>query len=138
MARTLDFNQFGDALWEIANVFRDDALHATERLETFSLFLFLKLCDEMALEEEEVSKKTVKDDEALIPAMYRFHKWADDPDGYAKANGFDDSVDFCKQMFTDLATLKSRHPTARDVQRLLRTRSSGFAIQRRFGRLSRD
>ena len=46
MAGTPDFNQFGEALWEVANVFRDDALHATERLETFSLFLFLKLWDE--------------------------------------------------------------------------------------------
>ncbi len=102
MARTPDFNQFGDELWDIANVFRDDALHATERLETFSLFLFLKLCDEMALEEEEVSGKEVKDSEALIPGIYRFHKWAADPDGYAKAHDFADSVDFCKRMFTDL------------------------------------
>jgi len=53
MAIEPDFNQFGEELWEIANVFRDDALHATERLETFSLFLFLKLWDEMALEKEE-------------------------------------------------------------------------------------
>jgi hypothetical protein len=51
--RSPDFNQFGGELWEIANVFRDDALHATERLETFSLFLFLKLWDEKEIEEEE-------------------------------------------------------------------------------------
>lgn len=120
MSRTPDFNQFGDDLWDIANVFRDDALHATERLETFSLFLFLKLCDEMALEEEEISGKAPKDSEALIPSIYRFHKWAGDPEGYAKAHDFDDSVDFCKQMFTDLATLKSKHPTAHDVQRLFK------------------
>ena len=120
MTRTPDFNQFGDELWDIANVFRDDALHATERLETFSLFLFLKLCDEMALEEEEVSGKEMRDSEALIPSIYRFHKWADDPDGYAKSHGFDGSVDFCKQMFTGLATLKSKHPTASDVQRLFK------------------
>lgn len=120
MAHTPDFNQFGDELWDIANVFRDDALHATERLETFSLFLFLKLCDEMALEEEELSGQEQKDSSALIPSVYRFHKWASDPDAYAKAHNFDDSVDFCKQMFTDLATLKSRHPTAHDVQRLFR------------------
>jgi type I restriction enzyme M protein len=120
MARTPDFNQFGDELWDIANVFRDDALHATERLETFSLFLFLKLCDEMALEEEEVSGEEVKDSEALIPSIYRFHRWAADPDGCAKAHDFEDSVDFCKHMFTDLATLKSKHPTAHDVQRLFK------------------
>ena len=28
MSHSPDFNQFGGELWEIANVFRDDALHA--------------------------------------------------------------------------------------------------------------
>lgn len=122
MTRTPDFNQFGEELWEIANVFRDDALHATERLETFSLFLFLKLWDELELEEEEVRGRTLPDNEALIPSLYRFHKWADDPDGYARQHGFDDSIHFCRQMFTDLANreVKSSHPTARDVTRLFK------------------
>jgi len=120
MTRTPDFNQFGQELWEVANVFRDDALHATERLETFSLFLFLKLWDEIELEHEEAAGKTVPDGEALIPQIYRFHNWADDPDTYAKQHGFDSSVDFCRQMFADLAILKSSHPAARDVQRLFR------------------
>lgn len=104
MANTPDFNQFGEELWEIANVFRDDALHATERLETFSLFLFLKLWDEMALEQEEALGRKLKDEELAIPEKYRFHNWADDPDGYAKKNGYEDSVDFCRRMFNDLAT----------------------------------
>jgi type I restriction enzyme M protein len=126
MARTPDFNQFAEDLWEVANVFRDDALHATERLETFSLFLFLKLWDEIEVEHEEVTGKSVPSDQQLIPDIYRFHKWASDPDGYAKnvkkADGrnCEDSVDFCKQMFTDLATRDSKHPTARDVRRLFR------------------
>ncbi|GAB6166184.1 N-6 DNA methylase [Thermostilla marina] len=120
MSNTPDFNQFGDELWEIANVFRDDALHATERLETFSLFLFLKLWDEIQLEHEEAAGTTLPDDQALIPKIYRFHKWADDPDGYAKQHGFDSSVDFCRQMFADLATLKSTHRSAADVQRLFK------------------
>jgi type I restriction enzyme M protein len=122
MTRTPDFNQFGEELWQIANVFRDDALHATERLETFSLFLFLKLWDELELEEEEVRGRTLSDLEALIPSLYRFHKWADDPDAYARQSGFDDSVHFCRQMFTDLAErgAKSKHPTARDVGRLFK------------------
>ncbi len=122
MARIPDFNQFGEELWEIANVFRDDALHATERLETFSLFLFLKLWDEQEQEEEEVRCYTLPDNEALIPSIYRFHKWADDPDGYAKQHGFDDSIHFCRQMFTDLAkrATESSHPTARDVSRLFK------------------
>lgn len=121
MARTQDFNQFGEELWEVANVFRDDALHATERLETFSLFLFLKLWDEIALEEEETARgKKQSDSEQLIPEVYRFHNWADDPDAYAKQHGYEDSIDFCKQMFNHLTTRTSKHPAGRDVQRLFK------------------
>jgi len=118
MARAPDFNQFGEELWEIANVFRDDALHATERLETFSLFLFLKLWDDKVTGEEEAIGRKPPEAEQLIPERYRFHKWAADPDAYAKQNGFEDSIAFCKQMFLDLATRESKHPTARDVRRL--------------------
>lgn len=114
-----DFNQFGDELWEVANIFRDDALHATERLETFSLFLFLKLWDEIALEEDEArGSKKLTNDKQLIPESYRFHNWASDPEGYAKANGYEDSIDFCRQMFAHLAKFESKHPTSRDVRRL--------------------
>jgi type I restriction enzyme M protein len=120
MAKTLDFNQFGEALWEVANVFRDDALHATERLETFSLFLFLKLWDEIEIEHEEATGKKLPDSQQLIPEIYRFHNWAPDPDGYAKEKGYEDSIDFCKQMFTHLATRESKHPTARDMRRLFK------------------
>ena len=84
MNRSPDFNQFGGELWEIANVFRDDALHATERLETFSLFLFLKLWDEKEIEEEEELGRKKTPEEQLIPELYRFHNWALDPDGYAR------------------------------------------------------
>lgn len=119
--RTPDFNQFGEELWQVANVFRDDALHATERLETFSLFLFMKLWDEIALEEEETAKgRKIPDSEQLIPELYRFHNWADDPDAYAKKNDYADSIDFCKQMFNHLATRTSKHPAGRDVQRLFK------------------
>jgi type I restriction enzyme M protein len=120
MTTTPDFNQFGEELWEVANVFRDDALHATERLETFSLFLFLKLWDEIEIEHEEATGKKLPDNQQLIPEIYRFHNWAPDPDAYAKENGFEDSIDFCKQMFTHLATRESKHPTARDVRRLFK------------------
>ena len=120
MAKTPDFNQFGEELWEVANVFRDDALHATERLETFSLFLFLKLWDEIEIEHEEATGKKLPDSQQLIPEIYRFHNWASDPDGYAKEKGYEDSIDFCKQMFTHLATHGSKHPTARDVRRLFK------------------
>jgi len=121
MATTPDFNQFGEELWEIANVFRDDALHATERLETFSLFLFLKLWDEMALEQEEALGRPLKD---AIPNKYRFHKWASDPDGYAKQNGYNDSVDFCRRMFDDLATRKVLDQNNNDIT---------FDVRRLFG-----
>ncbi len=104
----------------MANVFRDDALHATERLETFSLFLFLKLWDEIELEHEDAIGKKLSDGDALIPEIYRFHDWASDPDAYAKAHGFEDSIDLCRQMFADLVTLESTHPTACDVRRLFK------------------
>lgn len=123
MARAPDFNQFGEELWQIANVFRDDALHATERLETFSLFLFLKLWDEIELEQEETTGKSLSDGKALIPQIYRFNNWAEDPDKYAKDHDFEDSIDFCRQMFTDLATVESTHPAARDVRRLFKDTS---------------
>ena len=123
MAVTPDFNQFGEELWEVANVFRDDALHATERLETFSLFLFLKLWDEVEIEHEEATGKKLSKGQQLIPEIYRFHLWATDPDGYAKANGFEDSIDFCRKMFADIATRESKHPTARDVRRLVQGHS---------------
>jgi len=122
MAKTPDFNQFGKDLWEVANILRDDAIHATDRLEIFSLFLFLKLWDETALLEEEAIRRRLPEDEQLIPDKYRFHKWADDPDGYAKSLGFSDSIPFCKQMFFDLAEREkhSKHPSARDVTRLFK------------------
>lgn len=120
MAVIPDFNQFGEELWEVANVFRDDALHATERLETFSLFLFLKLWDEIEVEHEEATGKKQAAAAQLIPEIWRFHNWAPDPDGYAKANDFEDSIDFCRKMFADIATRESKHPTARDVRRLFK------------------
>jgi len=122
MASRSDFNQFGKDLWDIANILRDDAVHATDRLETFSLFLFLKLWDETTLLQEEASRRTLSEDEQLIPDRYRFHKWADDPDAYARSLEFSDSIGFCKQMFLDLAERegRSKHPSARDVTRLFR------------------
>jgi type I restriction enzyme M protein len=118
MAKAPDFNQFGEALWEIANVFRDDALHATERLETFSLFLFLKLWDEIAGEHDSHTGTKISDDDQLIPEIYRFHNWAGAPDLYAREHNFEDSVDMCRHMFDDLAVRQSNHSAAKDVRRL--------------------
>jgi len=132
MATTPDFNQFGEELWEIANVFRDDALHATERLETFSLFLFLKLWDEMALEQEEALGRPLKDEELAIPNKYRFHKWASDPDGYAKQNGYEDSVDFCRDMFDDLKTRKVPDQYGNDITFDVRRLFEGTVFRPRY------
>ncbi len=120
LARPMDFNRFGDELWEMANVFRDDALHATERLETFSLFLFLKLWDEIEMDVEAARRTKVPEHQAPIPDKYRFHRWASDPDAYAIRNGFKDSIDFCRHMFADLAVRESDSPMARDVRRLFK------------------
>jgi len=129
MARVTDFNSFADKLWDVANILRDDAVHATDRLEIFSLFLFLKIWDEQASLEEEELKKAPPDNEALIPEKYRFHKWADDPDSYSKSLGFADSVAFCRQMFLDLAKREKNtsHPSARDVSRLFE--DAGFPLR---------
>ena len=132
MTNTPDFNQFGEELWEIANVFRDDALHATERLETFSLFLFLKLWDEMALEQEEALGRALNDSELAIPNKYRFHNWADDPDGYAKKNGYEDSVDFCRRMFDDLATRKVVDAYGKEITADVRRLFGGTVFRLRY------
>lgn len=122
MTKAPDFNQFGNELWDVANIFRDDALHATERLETFSLFLFLKLWDEIALEKEETLGRKLSDKELAIPQLYRFHNWAEDPETYAKSKGFNDSIHFCRHMFEELATRKvtgvEGYDLSNDVQRL--------------------
>lgn len=132
MAKTPDFNQFGEDLWEIANVFRDDALHATERLETFSLFLFLKLWDELEIEREEAMGRRLPDGELIIPEVYRFHNWAPDPDGYAKEHGFEDSIDFCRRMFDDLATRKVQDKTGRELTHDVRRLFEGTNFRLRY------
>lgn len=132
MTSAPDFNQFGEELLEIANVFRDDALHATERLETFSLFLFLKLWDEIALEQEEALGRKLTDAELAIPEQYRFHHWADDPDNYATANGYENSVDFCRRMFHDLATRKMTDPYGKDITFDVRRLFSGTVFRLRY------
>jgi type I restriction enzyme M protein len=110
MSVTPDFNQFGAELWEVANVFRDDGL-----------FLFLKLWDEKALEDEEAQGgKQLPDKDQLIPEIYRFHNWADDPDSYAKSKGHEDCLEFCKKMFLDLGTRDKINPRATDVSRLFK------------------
>jgi type I restriction enzyme M protein len=101
-------------------------------LETFSLFLFLKLWDEMTLEQEEVLGRKLSDEELVIPEKYRFHKWANDPDKYAKENGFEDSVDFCRRMFDDLATRKVVDKNGKDITYDVRRLFSGTVFRLRY------
>jgi type I restriction enzyme M protein len=132
MPVTPDFNLFGEQLWRITGVFQDDGLSATERLETLSLFLFLKLWDEMVLEQEKDLGRPLKDEELAIPNKYRFHKWVSDPDGYAKQNGYEDSVDFCRCMFNDLATRKVLDQYGNDITFDVRRLFEGTVFRLRY------
>src|SRR5258708_22878593 len=99
-SRMLDFNTFGDTLWRIANVFRDDTLKTTEYLEEFSYFFFLKLWDERERAEEEVLG-----DEYIpyLPKDMRFYSWASDPDSAAENSGFESIVAFVNNLFDRLS-----------------------------------
>lgn len=106
MAKTLDFQSFGEELWRIANVFRDDTLKTTEYLEEFSYFFFLKLWDERERAEEE----ELKDNQSgayipYLPADMRFYAWAENPDQYAKQNNFESLVSFVQNLFSGLAQI---------------------------------
>jgi len=104
-ATTVDFHTFGDRLWQIANVFRDDTLKTTEYLEEFSYFLFLKLWDEREQAEERSAQTVGEPYIPYLPVEYRFHNWAANPDKWAKDHSFPDSLLFVRQMFDDLARI---------------------------------
>jgi type I restriction enzyme M protein len=62
----------------------------------------------------------LSDKDQLIPEDYRFHNWADDPDGYAKSKDHEDCLEFCKKIFLDLGTRDKINPRATDVSRLFK------------------
>lgn len=92
----IDFNQFGQELWRIADVFRDDTLKATEYLEEFSYFLFLKLFDDREREREKIEGDKFV---SYLPESYRFYNWA-------TAHHPDGMLPFVRKMFADLAVIK--------------------------------
>jgi type I restriction enzyme M protein len=99
----VDFHTFGQRLWDIANVFRDDTLKTTEYLEEFSYFLFLKLWDERERAEEREVQAAGETYIPHIPDEYRFHQWAVNPQRWAKGKGYKNSLAFVQHMFNVLA-----------------------------------
>ncbi|MBI1878385.1 MAG: N-6 DNA methylase [Chloroflexi bacterium] len=101
--RVLDFSSFGEALWRIADVFRDDTLKTTEYLEEFSYFFFLKLWDE---QEQAAEAEMEALEEVYIPYLppeMRFYTWASNPDAAAKARGFESVVAYVNDLFDRLS-----------------------------------
>jgi len=105
VAKILDFQSFGENLWRIADVFRDDTLKTTEYLEEFSYFFFLKLWDERELNEEEIEQFSGKPYVPYLPKESRFYAWAENPDQHAKQKGFDSLVSFVQDLFSRLAKI---------------------------------
>jgi type I restriction enzyme M protein len=120
MPEPVSFHRFGEELWSIANVLRGDIIKVTEYLEEFSYFLFLKLLDDRERQEEELKKLNGKPYIPLIPDKYRFHNWADNPERWAREQGFATIIDFLNEMSADLA----RIPDERDERgEIVRDRS---------------
>ena len=106
MPKILDFQSFGEELWRIANVFRDDTLKTTEYLEEFSYFFFLKLWDERERGEEKELKEFGSEPYIpYLPKEMRFYAWAENPDQFAKEKGFESLVSFIQNLFAGLAQI---------------------------------
>lgn len=106
MPKILDFQSFGEELWRIANVFRDDTLKTTEYLEEFSYFFFLKLWDERESgEEAELREIGGGPYVPYLPTEMRFYTWAANPDQFAREKGFESLVAFAQNLFAGLAQI---------------------------------
>ncbi|GMV92343.1 MAG: hypothetical protein AMXMBFR82_21210 [Candidatus Hydrogenedentota bacterium] len=111
MAKTLDFNSFGEELWRIANVFRDDTLKTTEYLEEFSYFFFLKLWDERESAEEKALEELGKGPYVpYLPKEMRFYSWATEmvstsPEQFCKEHRCESLVAFVQNLFSGLAKI---------------------------------
>ncbi|MEK6373182.1 MAG: class I SAM-dependent DNA methyltransferase [Acidobacteriota bacterium] len=106
MPKILDFQSFGEELWRIANVFRDDTLKTTEYLEEFSYFFFLKLWDERESgEENELAEVSAGSYIPYLPREMRFYSWAENPDLFAQSEGFESLVAFVQNLFAGLAQI---------------------------------
>ena len=111
MAKTLDFQSFGEELWRIANVFRDDTLKTTEYLEEFSYFFFLKLWDERETAEEKELHELGKGPYIpYLPKAMRFYSWAAEmvstsPEQFCKTHKCESLVAFVQNLFAGLAKI---------------------------------
>lgn len=117
MPEPVNFHRFGEELWSIANVLRGDIIKVTEYLEEFSYFLFLKLLDDRERQEEELKKLNGKTYVPLIPDKYRFHSWADNPELWAKQQGFASIIEFLNEMSADLARIPDEKDGKGEVTR---------------------
>lgn len=105
MPKMLDFQSFGEELWRIANVFRDDTLKTTEYLEEFSYFFFLKLWDERERgEEKELEELNAGHYVPYLPKEMRFYAWAEEmvatsPDQFCKRHNCESLVAFVQNLF---------------------------------------
>lgn len=111
MAKTLDFQSFGEELWRIANVFRDDTLKTTEYLEEFSYFFFLKLWDERERAEEKALEETGAGPYVpYLPKEKRFYAWAEEmvstsPEQFCRKHDCESLVAFVQNLFAGLAKI---------------------------------
>jgi len=111
MPKTLDFQSFGEELWRIANVFRDDTLKTTEYLEEFSYFFFLKLWDERErAEEKELEEMGAGPYVPYLPKEMRFYAWAEEmvatsPEQFCKGHKCESLVAFVQNLFAGLAKI---------------------------------
>lgn len=111
MPKMLDFQSFGEELWRIANVFRDDTLKTTEYLEEFSYFFFLKLWDERErAEEKELEELGVGPYVPYLPKERRFYSWAEElvstsPEQFCKRHHCESLVAFVQNLFAGLSKI---------------------------------
>jgi len=117
----VDWNSFGDELWNIADIFRSDIVKPTEYLEEFSYLFFLRLFDEQEIYQEIVAKMLGQQYNPVIPQEYRFFNWACDPRNYARSREFKTVIDFLDKMFLDLASLRDiGDPKVDEDRRIIR------------------
>jgi len=111
MSKILDFQSFGEELWHIADVFRDDTLKTTEYLEEFSYFFFLKLWDEREREEEKALREVgARPYVPYLPKERRFYAWAEEmvstsPEQFCKHHNCESLVAFVQNLFSGLAKI---------------------------------
>lgn len=100
-----NIHNFGNRLWDIAKILRQEGLPSWQYVEEFSYFLFLKLFDDKETEREKIAEAEGSTYQPIIPEKFRFHNWAENPEIWAKNQGYKDVHDFLKDMFRTLAKI---------------------------------